>query len=859
MRRPGRNGSGSLHVGSLCSGHHAGNVFARAVERVVERPGPRSRRGRRSCAESRRRQGGEPRRAAPRRPSGTPAFASPPTPTAGGAGAAITAVLDGCATPAADTTTLAALAGDARAALLAAPVPTPSRTPSSTATGGSGPTCRWRCGRRRPPRICRRELRRPAGHLPQHRRPRGGAAGGPTLLGVAVDRPSRRLSRLQRHRSSPVPLAVVVQRMVDAAVAGVLFTANPVTGRRGHAVIDASPGLGEAVVSGAVNPDHFVVDTATGEIVERRIGDKKIVIRARPAGEPSTSSGRARRRRVPHRRPGPRARGARRAGRGALRRAAGHRVGDRRGRPAVARAGPPHHDPVPAAGERAAAGRRSPRVFCFSVAQGLYRPITPMGLAGFRMLASAASEVLGFPVADPLAGPTRTSRPASGCSPTSRACCGAAPAAARAARLRLHGGALGGRPARLIDDPRLSLTRSWLSFARRVLRIAVAYGSPSPRCAHWPGRGRPRLRPAVGVDLADAWPCPKARPPPSGSRVEQILLSGFISLVPRIMPGPGAGLACSASPASCSATTPGRRPADGAARAAAQRHDRDGPRAVGSRRPHPRRSERRRRLARAPPDELAERFHAGTLPAVVQSGLSAFLRRYGHRAVAEIDLGLPRWSRIPRTSSACSPTTCGSRTEPGAGRAVRPRRGGGGRDDRRPGRAARRRGRLRGRIVRFALGRARALVGARELPKFYLILAVAAVRRQLALVGAELAARGRLAAADDVFFIDLMEAPRGSPGATCGRSSRRGAPPTSASCGAGTCRAWCCPTAPSPRPRARREGRCAGGHPGLGRRVTAAARVILDPVGARLEPARSSWPRRPIPAGRRSSSPPAGW
>lgn len=53
---------------------------------------------------------------------------------------------------------------------------------------------------------------------------------------------------------STVALAVVVQRMVDAAVAGVLFTANPVTGRRHEAVIDASPGLGEAVVSGAVNP-----------------------------------------------------------------------------------------------------------------------------------------------------------------------------------------------------------------------------------------------------------------------------------------------------------------------------------------------------------------------------------------------------------------------------------------------------------------------------------------------------------------------------------------------------------------------------------------------------------------------------
>ena len=61
------------------------------------------------------------------------------------------------------------------------------------------------------------------------------------------------------HRS--VTLAVVVQRMIDSAAAGVMFTANPITGSRNETVIDASPGLGEAVVSGAVNPDHFVVNT----------------------------------------------------------------------------------------------------------------------------------------------------------------------------------------------------------------------------------------------------------------------------------------------------------------------------------------------------------------------------------------------------------------------------------------------------------------------------------------------------------------------------------------------------------------------------------------------------------------------
>ncbi len=54
--------------------------------------------------------------------------------------------------------------------------------------------------------------------------------------------------------------------------AGVLFTADPVTGRRRQAVLDAAPGLGEAVVSGTVDPDHFVVDTESERILDRRRG-----------------------------------------------------------------------------------------------------------------------------------------------------------------------------------------------------------------------------------------------------------------------------------------------------------------------------------------------------------------------------------------------------------------------------------------------------------------------------------------------------------------------------------------------------------------------------------------------------------
>jgi phosphohistidine swiveling domain-containing protein len=78
-------------------------------------------------------------------------------------------------------------------------------------------------------------------------------------------------------------IAVVVQRMVPAAFAGVLFTANPVSGDRGETVVDASSGLGEAVVSGLVTPDHYVLD-GDGHIRERRPGLREVVVRGVAGG-----------------------------------------------------------------------------------------------------------------------------------------------------------------------------------------------------------------------------------------------------------------------------------------------------------------------------------------------------------------------------------------------------------------------------------------------------------------------------------------------------------------------------------------------------------------------------------------------
>jgi pyruvate,water dikinase len=71
-----------------------------------------------------------------------------------------------------------------------------------------------------------------------------------------------------------VDIAVVVQQMVDADKSGVMFTRHPSTGDR-QMIVEAAWGLGEAVVSGTVSPDHYVIDPETATVVESTIADKK--------------------------------------------------------------------------------------------------------------------------------------------------------------------------------------------------------------------------------------------------------------------------------------------------------------------------------------------------------------------------------------------------------------------------------------------------------------------------------------------------------------------------------------------------------------------------------------------------------
>jgi pyruvate,water dikinase len=77
-------------------------------------------------------------------------------------------------------------------------------------------------------------------------------------------------------------VGVVVQSLLDPETAGVMFTTNPVTGAD-ERVIEASWGLGEAVVAGLVIPDHFRVDRA-GHVLERTTGLKRVAVRGVPGG-----------------------------------------------------------------------------------------------------------------------------------------------------------------------------------------------------------------------------------------------------------------------------------------------------------------------------------------------------------------------------------------------------------------------------------------------------------------------------------------------------------------------------------------------------------------------------------------------
>jgi rifampicin phosphotransferase len=87
-----------------------------------------------------------------------------------------------------------------------------------------------------------------------------------------------------------VSIAVVVQQLVPAEAAGVLFTTDPVSGARDQVVISANWGLGESVVAGDVTPDVAVVDRGTGQLTSYQVGSKDVMTVPDAAGTRTTDT-----------------------------------------------------------------------------------------------------------------------------------------------------------------------------------------------------------------------------------------------------------------------------------------------------------------------------------------------------------------------------------------------------------------------------------------------------------------------------------------------------------------------------------------------------------------------------------------
>ena len=642
-----------------------------------------------------------------------------------------------------------------------------------------------------------------------------------------------------------VALAVVVQQMIDAEVAGVMFTANPVSGSRSQLVIDASPGLGESVVSGAVNPDRFILDATTGAVLEQRVGDKQTAIRSVAGGGTTTTEVTA-------------------SGEVCLDRAQLDSLVDLARRVTSEYDEPQDTEWAIDADRHAWLTQARPittlyplapdpdgkfrAYLCASLAQGLTRPITPIGQAAFRLMGTSVATVAGFPPADRYAGPpglvTIGERLFGDITPLLRH------RRAREIAARVAG-VMEARSKAVVEllqqDERFSVIstgrrgRALPIVARMMVKtrlpIRVLVGLVSPPAAI-------RAADRIEASVHERWRLPaSASPVERLDAVEERLGSDTFMIMPTVIGYAAAGLV---------SLEVARRLAPG---------DIDPTRFADLRRGLPNNVTTEMDLelwqlattiATDPaaaavltgqdPTDLADSYARGELPAVAQAGLAGFLGKYGHRAVAEIDLGMPRWSDRPEhllgvlanylrlDDPELAPDRQFARGAEVAEAAI---------DDilaatRRDGPL----GPVRARVVGFALTRARALVGLRERPKSILVYALAAARRELRIAGAAAVAAGSIDSVDDTSFLDLRQlraavagvdqrdAVRQRRAAYDSELRRRHIPRILLSDG----------TEPETMiTRDTPDGALLGSPASVGT-VTGPARVVLDPAGAHLEP-----------------------
>ena len=581
---------------------------------------------------------------------------------------------------------------------------------------------------------------------------------------------ARSMSYRERNRvPHGASLAVVVQQMVQSQASGVLFTANPLTGLRSETVIDATVGLGEALVSGQVEPDHFVVDAHTGQITGRTLGAKALSVRSRPGGgtvtvEEAGQTGQAL--------PDDQIRALAALGR----------------RVAELYDGAPQDiewawandtlfllqtRPITSLFPMPAGMPADPLMIMlsFGAVQGMLEPLTPLGRNTMFHVMAAGARLFG------LSATVETQRALFlagerlwiNLTPLVRNAIGRRvipvitgfvdPAAGEALGAIWHDPRLQPGRQRISRHAVVQLARFLVPVAGNVLLNLLA---PDRRRRLIVDNGE-RLLDAVTAQCAALQGNPHARL----TQLTRLLPAILDQHLPRTFRLFVSGVASGMAALNLLKTLARRLPEvsddsvleitrglpnnpttemDLALWQAAQAIRRDAAsRAV---------------FQGQSGAELAASYQSKTLPAVAQQALESFMARYGARGLAEIDLGRPRWSEEPAhvmevvtgylqiTDMDHAPDAIFARGAATAAAVT----------DELVAAARRERGGwLKARLVRFATGRARALMALRESPKFFVVRLFGIFRAKLLKVGQELVADGELSRPDDLCYLSWTE------------------------------------------------------------------------------------------------------
>ncbi|HXQ39238.1 MAG TPA: PEP/pyruvate-binding domain-containing protein, partial [Anaerolineales bacterium] len=554
---------------------------------------------------------------------------------------------------------------------------------------------------------------------------------------------------------------------IQSDSSGVLFTANPLTGLLSQSVIDATIGLGEALVSGQVEPDHYVVDMLSKKVVEKKLGAKKISTRGLSGGGVETITEDA-------------------SDQQALSddeilklASLGEQVQKEYGSPQDIEWAFVDGNLYLLQARAVTSLYPVPEVsfdplkvwFSFGAVQGLLQPITPLGQDSIKLVLAGAAGLFGFRLNYENIEFLRV--------------------AGERLWIQLDGvvrNPIGGRVyktvlpviepstakilTQLANDPRLKAGSGKIKFSTigRLLRFFLPLLPRFAHTMHSPEKARDEFQEHL-ARLSGSAALPR-----EGDMYERLAkcvillrdqstIRAFEYVMPRFLP------IFAPSVASLGLLT----------RLAAQSNESDhgvAPLVLEVTRGLPRNvttemdlelwntakairndSDSLDRFTSASPSELAADYLNGTLPSAAQQAIAHFMDLYGMRGVGEIDLGQPRWREAPepiiqtlqsylKISDDFAPDILFERGAQRAEAAI---------DTLAEAARSQHGGWIKQKLVRAAGRRVRALMGAREAPKFYAIRVMGLVRAELLAIGEEFAQAGILENRDDLVFLHIRE------------------------------------------------------------------------------------------------------